>query len=593
MGEVKKSKGYEQQDENRVEKQMNSGNEVELVSESVEDFSQTSPGIASAAATSEQQEGFRFTIGKKLGVGFALALTILVVIGTISFRSIDVIMEDVKMVSQANLIVKKISSLDVALANASRGVRGYVLTGNESFLEAYLESQKEYKDLFNEIKGLVKVEQQQRLLEKMEPVMQAEFDFLREVIDTYKNKGVEAAVEMIKTNKGEKIMVEFNNIVDEFQASQMQILEERRDNQKASESAADSTIIFGTLFAFLLLSLVGVLITRNITVNLKKVVDGLNKSAQVGDLTQAVALRTSDELGVLAGSFNAIQRTFHSIVSRIANASLKIMSTSNELLAAANQQESTTQEQSSQINQIQSTLNEFASTSAEVSQTTKELSRLVTETSKESQHGTALIKDANEKMKFIGDSNQSVASKLKMLNDNIEGIGKMLTVILSVADQTNLLSLNAAIEAAKAGEHGKGFSVVAQEIRRLADQTAQSSKEISSLINTIQASSSSVLMAMEKSSQDIKGGIGIVEDMASRFLAISDRVQNVSSQFEVIVSSVQEQASGQKEISSSMVQMAEALRLTASSAKQVGKSAYDLTALGHQLRSAVGQFKLR
>lgn len=550
-------------------------------------------GVSVPGGGLSHSQGFRFTIGKKIGMGFALALVFLVIIGAVAYRSINDIMQDLNVIEQANDVLEKANDLKVSLLDAQGSERDYVLTGNDNFLTTYYEAQKRHDHIFRELKERVKVNELLRLLDQMEPLIQKEFSVLQGIIDLRKAQGVEAVIEEIKADNDKKPIDELLSLMEVFRVKERQLSEERRTSRMMTENAAEFAIVFGVILAFAILLLVGILISRSITANLKKVVDGLKTSAVSGDLTQAVHIRTSDEMGDLAGSFNMIQKHFHSIVSRIVSASLKIMSASNELLASANQQESTTQEQSAQLNQIQATLTEFAATSSEVGLTAGELARLVLETSMESTEGTALIKDVNEKMRFIEVSNQSVAVKLKALDGSIEGIGKMLNVILSVADQTNLLSLNAAIEAAKAGEHGKGFSVVAQEIRRLADQTAQSSKEISSLINEIQASSSSVLMAMEKTSQDIKGGIEMVESMASRFMAISSSIQNVAAQFEIITASVQEQVTGQKEISSSVTQMADALRLTAVSAKEVGKSAYDLTTLGHQLRTAVGQFKLK
>ena len=351
----------------------------------------------------------------------------------------------------------------------------------------------------------------------------------------------------------------------------------------------------------LLALLIGILVTfiayfmaKGISDPLRGVVEKMDEIARAGgDLTQEIPIRTSDELGLLAGSFNGIQKAFHKIISRISHASLSINSSSNEILAASNQQESSSAEQSAQITQIQATMNQFASTATQLASTAKEMGRFAEEVAKESQEGTNFIAETNAKMVSISESNGAVSNKLTVLSEKVEGIGKMLTTIISVADQTNLLSLNAAIEAAKAGEHGKGFNVVAQEIRRLADQTAQSSQEINSLINEIQGASSSSLMAMEKSSKDVAEGAGLVKTLANRFSGINERIENIQNQFESIVKGVEEQAAGNKEIASTLTQMTGALKLTAASSVQSRKSAMDLNTMSTQLRSAVGQFKLK
>ena len=289
------------------------------------------------------------------------------------------------------------------------------------------------------------------------------------------------------------------------------------------------------------------------------------------------------------GIYLFLNRDMMNVVDNIQSACMKIVSSANEILAASKQQQSTTTEQSNQMNEIQSTLNEAASTSAEISSTAQEISSFTKQTGEEAKAGSRLIKETTDKMLALKESNKNISDRLNILSEKIQGIGKMLTTILAVADQTNLLSLNAAIEAAKAGEQGKGFSVVAQEIRRLADQTAQSSKEISNLINEIQAASTSAIMTMEKSTQDTNSGTALVTDFSSRFASITEKVQTILPQIENISKTITEQATGNKEIVATINQMTEALQLTAASAKQLNQTVLDLTVIGQQLRGAVAR----
>lgn len=344
------------------------------------------------------------------------------------------------------------------------------------------------------------------------------------------------------------------------------------------------SILIGLGFAYF--------ISRGITSNLKVLVQHMSGVASSGDLTQEVKKKSSDELGKLAFSFNQMRKSLYDIVSNILQASLKINSSSNEILAASNQHETTTTEQSSQMTQIQATLTQAASTATELSRTSKEVSEFAQGIEKNSQDGGEVIEETRVKMGEMKQANEAVSNKLKVLSEKIEGINKMLTIIMSVADQTNLLSLNAAIEASKAGEHGKGFSVVAEEIRRLADQTSQSSGEIANIISEIQAASSSAIMVTEKSMHEMESGGQLVGDLASRFSTIKDQVQQILPQIENVSESISELANGNNEISRSVKDMSEAVKLTAISAKQTRQSASDLTAMAQELRQGVSQFKL-
>ena len=334
-------------------------------------------------------------------------------------------------------------------------------------------------------------------------------------------------------------------------------------------------------------------LTRNIARRLQIVVAGVRKVAEEKDLTQEISVSSQDEMGIMGRMFNNMRQSLYDVILKIHQASLKINSSSNEILAASTQHESVSAEQSSQMNQIQATLTQAAATAAQLNQNAQEVVRSNQEISREAEEGGKFIEGTDVKMKAMVESNQTVGLKLRTLNEKIEGVGKILATILSVSDQTNLLSLNAAIEAAKAGEHGKGFGVVAQEIRRLADQTAQSSQEISNIVNEVQAASSSAIMVMEKSAQDVVESTHMVGELGERFSRITGQVQNILPQIEQISQSIGQLAVGNKEVSASVTEMNKALKLTLEAAKQLRQAAYDLTSMGQQLRGAVGQFKMK
>ena len=355
-------------------------------------------------------------------------------------------------------------------------------------------------------------------------------------------------------------------------------------------------VVTTVVISLMLIVVIGVgastLIARKITRDLSKVMNGVSNVTHRHDLTEEVKVKSADELGVLAQMFNKMRKSLYGIVDQIQQTTLKVNSSSNEILAAANQNETTSHEQSSQITQVKATLNQAATTAQELSSNSQEVVRYAKETEQEATEGTGYVEEADKKIKRMTESNQEVSSKLRVLNEKIEGIDKILTTILSVADQTNLLSLNASIEAAKAGEHGKGFSVVAQQIGRLAEQTAQSSNEISSIINEIQAASSSAIMVVDKSTQDVADSTELVSELSNRFLGIVDKIQKILPQIDGVSVGVTELASGNKQILSSVDQMADALSLSATAAQQTKKSAYDLTSMAQELRGVVGKFRL-
>ncbi len=389
--------------------------------------------------------------------------------------------------------------------------------------------------------------------------------------------------------KGEALQAKSNELVKQGYAHEKRFIKEAMNVSKSIFWFVLSSILVSIIAG----GVVAFLIGRGLSLNLKVLVQHMAQVATKGDLTQEVEKQSSDEVGLLATSFNHMRMGLKQIVSGILQSSLKINSSSNEILAAANQHESTTSEQSAQMNQIQATITQAATTGTELSRTAQEVAKFAKEIEKSAQDGGQAIEETQSKMSEMKNSNDAVSNKLKTLSEKIEGINKMLATILEVADQTNLLSLNAAIEASKAGEHGKGFSVVAQEIRRLADQTSQSSSEISNIINEIQAASSSAIMVTEKSMHEVSSGSELVTQLSDRFSGITQQVEQILPQIENVSESITQLASGNTEVSRSVKEMTESIRFTATAAKQTRQSATDLTSMAQDLRASVAQFKLK
>lgn len=313
-----------------------------------------------------------------------------------------------------------------------------------------------------------------------------------------------------------------------------------------------------------------------------------------GDLT--VKMQTTnvkdEAIAKLGEIINKTCDNLNSIVEQAYNASQQLASSSNEILATSQELARTTEVQASSLTEIISTINETAAAAAQLSHSGQSISSLVQNSAKTLETGTRMIGDTLAGMTRIKESNQGTAGRLSLLNEKAEHIDKVVDTIINVADQTNLLSLNAAIEAAKAGEQGKGFAVVAQEIRKLADQTNIASQEISNMINEIKAAINTSVMSMEKSSEDVRVGTEMVDRTGVAFKEIITNNQMILPQIEAIVSAVGQQAESTKQINIAAKQTEEGVNMVASSTKQAQISANELNKTAIQLREIVGKFKL-
>jgi methyl-accepting chemotaxis protein WspA len=195
-------------------------------------------------------------------------------------------------------------------------------------------------------------------------------------------------------------------------------------------------------------------------------------------------------------------------------------------------------------------------------------------------------------MRSVMEAAGSVNAKLSILNEKAVNINQVVATITKVADQTNLLSLNAAIEAEKAGEYGRGFAVVATEIRRLADQTAVATYDIEQTVKEIQSAVSAGVMGMDKFSEEVRRGMRDVQQVGGQLSQIINEVQTLAPRFQLVNEGMQTQATSAEQITQALSQLSEAAQQTAESLRQSSQAIDDLTLVANQLRTGVSRFKI-
>jgi methyl-accepting chemotaxis protein WspA len=357
----------------------------------------------------------------------------------------------------------------------------------------------------------------------------------------------------------------------------------------ASAAAARQAII--TSFAVgLLLSIVCIYyVLRSINRPLSGLVTAMGRMRQ-GDFTQRINRR--DEFGALGQSFNGMADDLASLFGEVQKSGIRVTTSVTEIAATAKEQQAT-------ANEIAVTTTEIGATSREISATSRELVRTMREVSAVGEQTAALAGDGQtglarmeETMQRVVDAAGSINSKLGVLNEKAGNINQMVITITKVADQTNLLSLNAAIEAEKAGEYGRGFAVVASEIRRLADQTAIATYDIEQMVKEIHSAVSAGVMGMDKFSEEVRRGMFEIQQVSGQLTQIIHQVQALAPRFEVVNEGMQAQATGAEQISEALTQLGAAARQTVESQAQSSRAIEDLNQVSSGLRSGVSRFKL-
>lgn len=271
--------------------------------------------------------------------------------------------------------------------------------------------------------------------------------------------------------------------------------------------------------------------------------------------------------------------------TQISTSAMEIAATSQQQLATANEVAATTAE-------VGATSKQISATSGELTQTVKAVTEIAERTAALASNGQSGLERMKTTMQQIMNASSSISERLAVLSEKAGSIGTVVTTITKVADQTNLLSLNAAIEAEKAGEHGRGFVVVATEIRRLADQTALATGDIEQIVKEMQSAVSAGVMGMDKFSDEVRRGGGVVAQVSDELSQIIQQVQTLTPSFEAVEEGMQSQTIGAQQISEALVQLGEASRQTVESLRQSNVAIEQLNVASRTLQDGVTKFSL-
>lgn len=323
------------------------------------------------------------------------------------------------------------------------------------------------------------------------------------------------------------------------------------------------------------------------------VIGGVVTAAANGDLTGHITTEGGGAIASLGQGVQQMINSLNALVTQVQHSGLQLASSATAIAATSKQQEATVAEQAASTNEIVTTATEISATSKELVTTMNEVSNVAAGAAGAAENGRAGLNKMELTMKHIVDAAGSISSKFEVLNEKANNINTVVTTITKVADQTNLLSLNAAIEAEKAGEYGFGFSVVAKEIRRLADQTAVATLDIEQMVKEMQSAVSAGVMSMERFSEQVRHSVNDVRDVSGQLTQIIEQVQALTPRFETVHHGMQFQAEGAAMINQSMIQLNEAAHQTVDSLKESNSAIAQLNVTARDLQSGVIKFKVR
>ncbi len=380
----------------------------------------------------------------------------------------------------------------------------------------------------------------------------------------------------------------YQKAIDDWGDLLVKRAENRSNDNSLNASAAGRNMLIISVIGCIISVLLGFFISRMISNPVKELITSIDNA----DLNNQFNSVRKDEIGGLQRSFDKFVTSIKETLVQVSEASSAVASASTEISSSTEEMAAGAQEQSSQASEVATAVEEMTKTLGETNGNIRKVADGAKSAKDSANAGGTVVDDTIKGMKRISDVVNQSASQVKVLGASSEKIGEIVGVINDIADQTNLLALNAAIEAARAGEQGRGFAVVADEVRKLAERTSKATKEIASMIKQIQADTNQAVISMDKGTEEVGKGITLAEQAGQMLLGIVGNAESVADMVSQIAAASEQLASASEQISKNVEAISTVTQESASGVQQIAKTAEDLNRLTENLQQLLEKFNL-
>ena len=562
----------------------------------------------------------KFTVRKKLFAGFFSVLALLALVAVITnlqfgkmnsqySTSINDRMEKLNLiVEMKDAIMREQLALQKYMANGD----GESLIEFEGAVEDFKKNSQKYMSITESAEG-------EKVGENLIAAEAAYYEVASEAFILIRDEQT-VKVRLLMQNEGNPLIFSLNSAAEDAIEYQQDALDATSETLSGEVQKVALVIIVISAAAFIIGTAIATYISRMISKPVQLVSSAVKQMAGGNLAIEKINVKNKDEIGQLAADFNEMAANLRNLIYQVSSTSEQVAASAEEMMASADQTNSATNQVATAIQEVAGgaelqsknteesakAVGEMAGGIQRVAVTTSTVAESAADTTKQAMLGHESLEKVIEKMKTINHTTSETNAVIKDLDRKSAEIGKIIEVITGIADQTNLLALNAAIEAARAGEHGKGFAVVADEVRKLAELSRQSASQISGLIEVIQKETHQVVEMMNKGTAEISEGTSLVEDTGKTFDEILKSIENVSSEIQEVSAISEEMSASVMQVNASIdevtkiargsvastAEIASATEEQLASMEEVAASSASLAQLAENLREMVGKFKV-
>ena len=534
----------------------------------------------------------KLSLRMKLSLGFGSLSAILAAMGCLAYTSVGQLADTASRSEQIATRIYLASQIETAVEKQTTGVRGFLLAGKEDLLKHDTEGKQQFAESMDKLSKLLLLEEGK----KFHAEIRRTYDEYRAIVDheiqlRRANKTKEAAALVFSPHTAE-VRNRLRIAVADMMALQNRLKDEIGKEQIATESRVRSMAVVIAVAGIVIGLAIGSLIARSVSGAVARMLAVIQAIAANNLAMEDMKVVSEDDIGKAGEALNCMKNNLRQIIHSIAGTASHVASASEEISSSATQQAQSAETQKDQTVQVATAMQQMSSTVSSVSDSCNKAAEAAHQAAETARLGGSIVDGTLTKMRVIAESVGAAARKMEELGKSSDQIGRIIGVIDDIADQTNLLALNAAIEAARAGEQGRGFAVVADEVRKLAERTTMATKEIALMIKNIQDETKVTVAAMESGTKQVEEGVSSTAKAGDSLRSIIQMSEQVGGMITEIATAATQQSSTTEQVNMNIEQIAKLVKESAIGAQQSATACQDLSSLALDLQSMVGKFKL-
>ncbi len=538
------------------------------------------------------------TIGKKIALGFAVPVALLILVGLLARSISDRQTHTTSLVEHTQEVKLVLQRLLTRVVDAETSARAFYFVADEGFLDRYRGAQADVDRLLASLdKSLVDSAEERSHIEALGPTVSGRIRLLTDTIERRRKGPFDEPTARAALTEGKEVMDNVRSQVAAIQEVETGLLAQRK--VEADDTAASAKVVLlGALILGLVISLFSSwVIARSIVNPMERIRAGVAEIA-AGNLAHRIGVTSRDQLGQLATAFDdmAVRRQRAEadmaeraeqrakVLAKVAEIATRLAASAEELAATTAGQAAGAQQQSAAVAETTAVVEEVVQTSSQAAERAQAIAQGARDAAAAGQAGQDSLGAATTTMESARQQASRVAESILSLAEHAQAIEEIITTVDDIAEQSNMLALNAAIEASRAGEYGRGFGVVAVEMKALADASKTATQQVRRILGTIQKQSNQAVMMAETSTRGLDEAARAAEAVQISMRALGEAIANAATASAQIAASARQQSGGLQQVNQAMRDVAGVATQNLATTRQVGQAAQDLTQLGTALK---------